>query len=47
MGRLFGTDGVRGISNTELTCETAMNIGRAVAMELTNSDGTAPNRSHR
>ena len=42
MGRLFGTDGVRGISNTELTCETAMNIGRAVAMELTNSDGTHP-----
>ena len=31
MGRLFGTDGVRGIANTELTCERAMSIGRAVA----------------
>ncbi len=32
MGRLFGTDGVRGIANTELTCERAMAIGRAAAM---------------
>ena len=31
MGRLFGTDGVRGIANTELTCELAFNIGRAAA----------------
>ena len=35
MGRLFGTDGARGIAVTELTCETAMNIGRASAMVLT------------
>ena len=35
MGRLFGTDGVRGVAITELTCETAMNIGRAAAMVLT------------
>lgn len=35
MGKLFGTDGVRGIANTELTCELAMNIGRAAAMVLT------------
>lgn len=34
MGRLFGTDGVRGIANTELSCELAMQIGRAAAMEL-------------
>lgn len=34
MGRLFGTDGVRGIANTELTCELAMNIGRAAATVL-------------
>lgn len=34
MGRLFGTDGARGIANTELTPELAMNIGRAAAMEL-------------
>ncbi|MDR3313476.1 MAG: phosphoglucosamine mutase [Oscillospiraceae bacterium] len=29
MGRLFGTDGARGIANTELTCELALQIGRA------------------
>ena len=29
MGRLFGTDGARGIAITELTCELAMQIGRA------------------
>lgn len=34
MGRLFGTDGVRGIANTELTCERAMQIGRAAAEVL-------------
>ena len=34
MGRLFGTDGARGVANTELTCETAMAIGRAAAMVL-------------
>lgn len=34
MGRLFGTDGVRGIANTELSCETAMQIGRAAAAVL-------------
>ncbi len=37
MGRLFGTDGARGIANSELTCELAMNIGRAAAMVLTES----------
>ena len=35
MGRLFGTDGARGVAITELTCETAMQIGRAAAMVLT------------
>ncbi len=34
MGRLFGTDGVRGIANTELTCELAFKIGRAAAAVL-------------
>lgn len=37
MGRLFGTDGVRGIANTELSCELAANLGRAAAEVL--SDG--------
>jgi phosphoglucosamine mutase len=35
MGRLFGTDGARGVAITELTCETAMNIGRSAAIVLT------------
>ncbi len=34
MGRLFGTDGVRGVANSELTCELALQIGRATAMVL-------------
>ena len=34
MGRLFGTDGARGVANTEITPELAMNIGRATAMVL-------------
>lgn len=34
MGRLFGTDGARGVANSELTAELAMNIGRAAAMVL-------------
>jgi phosphoglucosamine mutase len=34
MGRLFGTDGVRGIANQTLTRELAMDIGAAAAMVL-------------
>ncbi|MDD2955881.1 MAG: phosphoglucosamine mutase [Oscillospiraceae bacterium] len=29
MGRLFGTDGVRGVANRDLTCELAMEIAKA------------------
>ncbi|MDU6011071.1 MAG: phosphoglucosamine mutase [Slackia sp.] len=29
MARLFGTDGVRGVANAELTCELAMRLGQA------------------
>lgn len=35
MSRLFGTDGVRGVANTELTAELAYNLGRAGAYVLT------------
>ncbi|MEE0059787.1 MAG: phosphoglucosamine mutase [Acutalibacteraceae bacterium] len=42
MGRLFGTDGARGVANKELTCELAMNIGRAAAMVLTDSSDKKP-----
>ena len=29
MGKYFGTDGVRGVANTELTCDLAYKLGRA------------------
>ncbi|MCL2500198.1 MAG: phosphoglucosamine mutase [Defluviitaleaceae bacterium] len=35
MGRLFGTDGVRGVANRELTAELALRLGRAGAYILT------------
>ena len=42
MGRLFGTDGARGVANTELTCETAIQIGRAAAMVLAEASHHKP-----
>ena len=42
MGRLFGTDGARGVANSELTCELAMKIGRAAAMVLSNEQHNRP-----
>ncbi len=42
MGRLFGTDGARGIANKELTCELATNIGRAAAYVLTEKTTEKP-----
>ena len=36
MGRLFGTDGVRGIANTELSPLLAFKLGRAGAKVLNN-----------
>lgn len=42
MGRLFGTDGARGVANSELTCELAMNIGRAAAMVLSSPENRHP-----
>lgn len=35
MGRLFGTDGVRGLANRELTCDLAYKLGQAGAHVLT------------
>ena len=35
MSRMFGTDGVRGIANTELTADLAYALGRAGAFVLT------------
>ncbi|ORV14712.1 phosphoglucosamine mutase [Mycobacterium celatum] len=34
MGRLFGTDGVRGVANRELTAELALALGGAAARQL-------------
>ncbi len=39
MGRLFGTDGVRGIANSELTPELAFKLGKAGAHVLSKKKG--------
>ncbi|WP_204081013.1 phosphoglucosamine mutase [Mycobacterium riyadhense] len=39
MGRLFGTDGVRGVANRELTAELALALGAASARCLAGSGG--------
>lgn len=39
MGRLFGTDGVRGVANRDLTAELAVALGSAAARRLGNSTG--------
>ena len=41
MGRLFGTDGVRGLANAELTPELALTVARAAAGVLADRDGTS------
>ncbi|MPR00220.1 phosphoglucosamine mutase [Modestobacter sp. I12A-02628] len=41
MGRLFGTDGVRGRANTELTPELALSVARAAASVLADRDGAS------
>ena len=42
MGILFGTDGVRGIANIELTGTQAYNLGRAGAYVLTKEKKHTP-----
>lgn len=42
MGEFFGTDGVRGVANRELTCELAMKIGKAAALVLTRNCSYIP-----
>ena len=42
MGEFFGTDGVRGVANRELTCELAMKIGKAAALVLTKDCKSSP-----
>lgn len=42
MGKLFGTDGVRGVANKELTPELCYNLGRAGAYVLTKEKNHSP-----
>ncbi|MCL2351590.1 MAG: phosphoglucosamine mutase [Firmicutes bacterium] len=42
MSRLFGTDGVRGLANAELTPELAFRLGRAGAYVLSKQTGDQP-----
>ncbi|GHU71784.1 phosphoglucosamine mutase [Clostridia bacterium] len=42
MGRLFGTDGIRGVANQDLTCELALTIGRAAACALSSNRRRRP-----
>lgn len=42
MGRMFGTDGVRGVAGTELTIELAMKLGQAGAYVLTKEKSHQP-----
>ena len=42
MGKLFGTDGIRGVVGETLTAELAYQVGRAVATVLTESLGHKP-----
>ena len=38
MRKYFGTDGVRGVANKELTCDLAYKLGRAGGYVLTYND---------
>ena len=42
MGKLFGTDGIRGIVGENLTAELAFRVGQAVTMVLKEKKGSAP-----
>ena len=42
MGRMFGTDGVRGVANAELTPELAMKLGKCGAYVLTKENAHKP-----
>ena len=42
MGKLFGTDGIRGIVGENLTVELAFHVGQAVAAVLTEEKGSKP-----
>ena len=42
MGRLFGTDGIRGVVGETLTAELAYRVGQAITIALTKQKGCSP-----
>ena len=42
MGKLFGTDGIRGVANETLTCHLAYRVGQAAAISLGSFEGKRP-----
>ena len=42
MGKLFGTDGIRGVANETLDCRLAYSVGQAAAISLTKKPGVKP-----
>ena len=42
MGRLFGTDGIRGVANETLDAKLAYRVGQAAAISLCDDSGTKP-----
>ena len=42
MGKLFGTDGIRGVVGETLTAELAYRVGQAITIVLTEQRGSAP-----
>ena len=44
MARLFGTDGVRGVANRDLTAELALTLGAAAARRLGTPGGQSRRR---
>jgi phosphoglucosamine mutase len=44
MGRLFGTDGVRGVANSDLTAELALALAAAAARRLVSVGASRPHR---
>ena len=42
MGKLFGTDGIRGVANETLTVPLAYRVGQAAAISLARAEGTKP-----
>lgn len=42
MGKLFGTDGIRGVANETLDAKLAYRVGQAAALSLSDTSGTKP-----